>query len=278
MCHWGWSVSSDFHSVHTQTFPRKLLGNVSDTMDHCLKGSSTQMNSFAFHELQVRSFFTALPPSHTQTHTHITQICLPSCHISFWCSLTECYSRTQMAHSTHTIALKMFCFLSWFALMWHQAARRWIMFIGCQLVCWQCHAWLPGVIYCMWQYVQAISLSIVPCFLWQGHRNTNCTTICVIQYNRKAVFHNFYLWNIIYKRFFCRSDEQMIPCTIFLAGDYFPSCWHPCGLTVEPTNVFCHNFETDVSTVHSSMVPLSFQHTEKRLFRILRSKMNIFHL
>lgn len=68
-------------------------------------------------------------------------------------------------------------------------------------------------------------------FLWQGQRDTNCTTICVIQYNRKAVFHNFYLWNILCNRFFCRSDEQ-IPCTIFLTGDYIPSRWHPCGLAV----------------------------------------------
>lgn len=46
---------------------------------------------------------------------------------------------------------------------------------------------------------------------------------------------------------------------------------------VEPTDVFCHNFETDVCTVHSSMGPLSFQHTEKRLLRIVQSEMNILH-
>lgn len=46
---------------------------------------------------------------------------------------------------------------------------------------------------------------------------------------------------------------------------------------VEPTDVFCHIFETDVCTVHSSMGPLSFQHAEKRLLRIVQSEMNILH-
>lgn len=116
-------------------------------------------------------------------------------------------------------------------------------------------------------------------FLWQGQRDTNCTTICVIQYNRKAVFHNFYLWNILCNRFFCRSDEQIIPCTIFLTGDYIPSRWHPCGSTVTLSRLTSSVtiFETDVCTVHSSMGPLSFPHAEKRLLRFVQSEMNILH-
>lgn len=62
-------------------------------------------------------------------------------------------------------------------------------------------------------------------FLWQGQRDTNCTTICVIQYKQKRLC-SITLWNILCNRFFCRSDEQIIPCTIFLTGDYIPSRWH----------------------------------------------------
>lgn len=62
------------------------------------KEAANKMNSFAFHELQVRSFFTPPP-----WRVHIPQICLPSRHMSYWWSSTECYSITQMAQrNSHT--------------------------------------------------------------------------------------------------------------------------------------------------------------------------------
>lgn len=181
--------------------------------------------------------------------------------------------------------VRHFVFSRGFPATWHQTTQRWIdswWLFGC--------CWFFGISYIA---VLGFQASFTACgsmcrpflcqqchvFLWQGQRDTNCTTICVIQYNRKAVFHDFYLWTILCNRFFCRSDEQIIPCTIFLTEDYIPSRWHPCGsmVTSNRLDVFCHNFETDVCTVHSNMGPLSFQHTEKRLLKIVQSEMNILH-
>lgn len=135
--------------------------------------------------------------------------------MSRWWSSTECYSVTDAdgtEKQPHTPLLspdKHGCILSsatwghtirrWFDSRWSLAAASfygilYVAMLGFQVfltacgsmcrpfLCQQCHVYLR-----------------------QGQRDTNCTTICVII---ESVFHNFYLWNILCNRFFCRSDEQ----------------------------------------------------------------------
>lgn len=70
-----------------------------------LKGSGTQMNSFAFHELRVNSFLTALPHARLIPH-----ICLPSCYISYRRLLTECWRRWRQTHVPPPSSRTTFCF------------------------------------------------------------------------------------------------------------------------------------------------------------------------
>lgn len=93
------------------------------------------------------------------------------------------------------------------------------------------------------------------------------------------MFHYFYLWNILCNRFFCRSDEQIIPCTIFLTGDYIPSRWHPCGLLVILKQLTSSVPILNLMSVQYTPVWVSslFRHAEKRLLRIVPSAMNILH-
>lgn len=74
MCHWGRLLSSASHSIHSDTFSTKPFG---ECISHngwvfFWKGSSTQMNPFASHELQVRLFFIALPHSHLYSDSSAT--------------------------------------------------------------------------------------------------------------------------------------------------------------------------------------------------------------
>lgn len=72
-----------------------------------LKGSGTQMNSFAFHELRVNSFLTALPHARLIPH-----ICLPSCDISYRRLLTECWRRRRQTHVPPPSSRTTFLFFS----------------------------------------------------------------------------------------------------------------------------------------------------------------------
>lgn len=111
---------------------------------------------------------------------------------------------------------------------------------------------LPGVTHCTRK-------SCV--FFQQGQIDTNCTTNRIMQHSRKAVFHRFCLWN----RFFCRSEEQIIPCTVLLRGDYIPSAWVYFAVTLDRTDVFCRPFGSRVCTA----TPCFFRHAGKELSRIV---------
>lgn len=86
-------------------FSEQPLGNVSAITDVFLKGSSAQMNSFAFHELRFNSFLFA--PPHAR---HITQFGLPSCYISYCRLLTECWRRWRRTHVPRPSSRTTFCF------------------------------------------------------------------------------------------------------------------------------------------------------------------------
>lgn len=73
-CHWAPASSALRLLSHSDFSHQTFLGNVSAIMDVVLfffKGSGAQMNSFAFHELQVESFLAALP----RAAASLTSVC-----------------------------------------------------------------------------------------------------------------------------------------------------------------------------------------------------------
>lgn len=250
-------MSSPFHS---QTFSKKPFG---ECISHngcvlcVLKGSTTQMNSFAFHELQSQIISHSLP-----ARAHITQICLPSCHILM---LTD-WMLTQMAQSAHTITpqtVRHFVFSRGFPAMWRRTARGWIMvalfLFGCcssfgVAVCGG--AWLPGISYCMWQNTQAISRLILPCFLWQGQSHKL----------------HYYLR---------RKTEQAVSQLLFVKSYFRGSSlglmnkWYHFLYGICVVWTYRRDLKTNVRTLQWLSALLQ---TEKMLSRILHIETNILHM
>lgn len=156
------------------TSQSNFLGNVSAIMDPW-EEAANEWTHFRLMSCSRVVFHTH------PTCTHIAQIPLPSCRVSYWWSSTECYSITQMVQrnsNTHAIALdtqteRHFVISGGSPATWRGTTWTWIDFLmvfNCLFfwVCFCSRAWLPDVIYCMWQYVLAISLSKVPCFPLTG--------------------------------------------------------------------------------------------------------------
>lgn len=167
-----------FASTFTvKPFQAAFLGNVSAIMDHFIffyfwMEEANKLTHLIFMSCKSDRFSS---PSHTRSYysdfstttSHVTLMVLD------WMLLcNRCRRHGETA--AHAIALTrqtrlhiVFCHVGsydteviWFPLV-----------IGCCFFLWHpvCgHAWLPGVPYCMWQYVQAISLSTVPCLSTTG--------------------------------------------------------------------------------------------------------------
>lgn len=199
------------------------------------------MNSFAFHELRVNSFLTALPHAR-----HITQICLPSCYISYWRLLTECWRRWRRAHMPRPSSRTTFCFS--LAVFRPGGAEQHGVESPPSLA-----AIYPSS--CTWLQTSF------------GAQGRTCRQYChvlmtgtetqiallFVYYNitERAVIHYFYFWIISFTR------DLMNKSTVLPTGEHFPSCWSLCGskATNQPTN--SDSFETDVMTINSGMVPHS---------------------
>ncbi len=239
-CHWLWSVSSAFHLVHSQTFPGNILGNVSAIMDVFFwKAAANKWTHLFFMSCKSDRFSY---PSHTHTYYSDLSAIMPHVILMIleWMLLYNTDGAEKQPHTPSPSTDKQCDVLFSPAFPCHVASHNakvnwFLMVIGCCLLFGISYVAVLGfqASFTAWgSMCRPFLCQQCHVFLWQGQRDNYCTTSCVIQYNRKAVFHNFYLWNIFCNRFFCRSDEQIIPCTIFLTGDYIPSCWHPCGLTV----------------------------------------------
>lgn len=152
-------------------------------MDLFWRGSSKQMNSFAFHELQVTSFFIALPHAHILLRFVCHHAILMALDWMLLADGVEKQPRTHHRPSTDKQCNILFSLV----VPCHVASNstkmdRYLMAIGLSFVLRhfvRSRAWLPGLIYCMWQYVQAISLSVVPCFSYGRDKETQIALLSV---------------------------------------------------------------------------------------------------
>lgn len=171
-----------------------------------LKGSGAQMNSFAFHELRVNSFLTALPHAR-----HLTQICLP-CYVPYWRLLTKMLAHmVPNACATTLPAVRHFVFLPRGA---EQHGTESLPSLAAIYLC-SC-TWLQtsfGARGRAWhQYCNVLMTGI--------KRHKLHYYLCTI--TSRAVIHYFYFWIILFPR------DLMNKSTVFPKGEHFPSCWYLC--------------------------------------------------